>query len=495
MGIIEKQTIKGTVYTYVGVVLGVITNIFLFAWFFSPEQVGLLSVILSYATLFSQLGNMGFDSVTTRLFPWFRTDDRSHHGYQYWILLVGIAGTLLIFFSFYLLRPVISENEAQDPGLLERYSIYIPVTAVFILFFNLYDAYSRMMYLSVRGTFLKEFFQRLLIIISITFYIFNLADFDVYVGLYFASICIPTLVIIFMLLREKNIVLRREKGFIGKELRKTMISVAGFGILTAFSGSIILNIDRIMIEKYIGLYEAGIYTVTFFFGIVLLLPSRSLGRIGSTFLAEAWKSNNIQMIRDIYYKSSLNQFLFSALLFAGIWANIDNVFMILPEKYEPGRWVIFWICLASLFEMTSGVNSTVLVTSKYYKVYTIFMIAFVLIIISTNLLLIPEFGITGAAIASAVATFLFVLVRWLFLWVKFGLQPFNLKFLYASVISLAAYYAGFLVPVLEPFWIDIAVRSTVVFICFSIPVIGFRVSADLNDKLFKVYNEIRNRKK
>ena len=493
MGLIEKQTIKGTVYTYIGVVLGVVTNIFLFAWFFTPEQVGLLTVILSYATLFSQFGNLGFDSITVRLFPWFRTDDKKHHGFMFIMIMVGIVGTILIILTYFLLKNEIIRNSDTSSDMLARYAFYIPITAVFLLFFNFFDTYSRMLYLTVRGTFLKEFLQRLLIILSIGLYILSFVNYDRFVGLYFASISVHALIIIFLLWRENNLVITREPKFVTKDLRKSMFSVAGFGILTIFSSSIILNIDRIMIEKFIGLYDAGIYSVTFFFGVVLLLPSRSLGRISATFLSEAWKSNDMKVIKDIYFKSCLNQFLFSALLFAGIWVNIDNVFYILPEKYEPGRWVIFWICLSSLIEMATGVNGTVIGTSRYYRLYAYFMIMFVAVIIITNYLLIPIYGITGAAIASAIATFIFNFVRWFFLWYKFRLQPFNLKFMYICIITVVSYYAGYLIPAIEPFWIDIFIRSTVVSVVFIIPVISFSISEDVNKKLRAIYGKFINR--
>ncbi|HNV96066.1 MAG TPA: polysaccharide biosynthesis protein, partial [Bacteroidales bacterium] len=72
MGIIRKQTILGTIYTYLGAGLGVFTNLILLAWFFTPEQIGLLNVLVAYSLLFSQLANLGFDNVTIRLFPYFR---------------------------------------------------------------------------------------------------------------------------------------------------------------------------------------------------------------------------------------------------------------------------------------------------------------------------------------------------------------------------------------------------------------------------------------
>jgi O-antigen/teichoic acid export membrane protein len=493
LGLIEKQTIKGTIYTYLGVVIGVVTNIFLFAWFFTPQQVGLVSVVLSYAILFSQIGNLGFDNVTGRLFPWFRTEDKKHHGYTAWLMLSGLIGTGVIMALFFVLKPFILSGTENSSELLKYYVYYIPVTAVFLLFFNLFDAYSRMLYLSVRGTVLKEFIQRVLVVLTISAFILSWIDYDGFVAFYFASICFPTLIIIFMLLKEGNVSFSYEPGFISKSLRKSIFSVAGFGIISVFSGTVIVNIDRIMIEKYVGLYDAGIYTVTFFFGVVILLPSRSLQRITSTFLSEAWKKMDIQVIKDIYYKSCLNQLLFASLLFAGIWANIDNVFFLLPEKYMAGKWVIFWICTSSLIDMATGVNNAIIATSAYYKLHAVFMVIFVAIVVVTNMLMIPLYGITGAAIASTISMFIFNLMRYLFLLFKFKLQPFNYRILIILALAFATYLVGWLIPSFKPFWLDIIVRSGVMTVFFMTPVLWLNLSPEVTAKAKQVFALIKSK--
>ena len=74
--------------------------------------------------------------------------------------------------------------------------------------------------------------------------------------------------------------------------------VSLFGIITGFSGIVILYIDRIMIEQLMdkGLYETGIYAIAFNFGILIIMPSRSMLKISSTYIAEAWKNKDVAIV-------------------------------------------------------------------------------------------------------------------------------------------------------------------------------------------------------
>ena len=178
------------------------------------------------------------------------------------------------------------------------------------------------------------------------------------------------------------------------------------------------------------------------------------------------------------------------MLFIGIWANIDNVFHILPVNYLAGKFVIFWVCLGSFIDMSTGINSSIIATSKYYRVQSIFMTLFVLIIIVTNYIFIPYYNITGAGIANAISLFLFNFMRWLFLWVKFDFQPFNYKYLIVFFISAIAYFAGYFLPKLDNFIIDIIVRSSLIFVIFSLLIYFSKVSEDINGRVKAYYFKI-----
>src|SRR5690606_10898250 len=116
---------------------------------------------------------------------------------------------------------------------------------------------------------------------------------------------------------------------------------------------------------------------------------------------------------SVYRKSCINQLLIGLLLFIGIWANIDNIFKMLPAGFEVGKYVILFISLGYLIEMSTGLNGVILSTSKYYKYDSYFFIALIFITITSNYFLIPIWGITGSAIASALTLLFFNLFRFL----------------------------------------------------------------------------------
>lgn len=491
MGIIRTQTVKGTFYTYLGAVLGLITNIFLLARFFTPEQIGLLSILIAYSLIFAQFANLGFDNVTLRLFPYFRSTGNKHNGFLFLMVIVLIAGTILSSVVFLLIEPSITQSNDGAATLFNEYSFYIIPLIVFTLFFNSFDAYSRVLYKSVRGTFLKEFLQRALIIIAILLYLFHVIGFSGFILAYIISLCLPTVILIFLIARDSPLCLKPEPKFITKDFRNNIITVSLFGIITVFSSTIIINIDRIMIESFLDLAQVGIYSITFYFGVIITMPSRALSKISSTIVAEAWKNNDIKLIKDVYYKSCLNQMIFSALLFIGIWANIDNIFCFLNEKYIEGKYVILWVCIGSFIDMSTGINSAIIGTSKYYKMQSLFMLIFVITIIITNYFLIPEYGITGAAVANAISLLLFNFLRWFFIWNRFGLQPFTPRYLLVIVFALAAYFAGYALPAINPYYIDVFIRSFVILAVYGLLIYFTGLSEDINNRINFYLSKLR----
>ena len=200
----------------------------------------------------------------------------------------------------------------------------------------------------------------------------------------------------------------------------------------------------------------------------------------------------MNLIKDLYEKSCLTLFIIGSLLFIGLWGNISNVFHIIGPQYAPGKWVIFFIGLSSLIDMVTGANGAILGTSKYYKVQTYFLGILVVLLIITNLILIPRLGIMGAAIGSAISLSVLNLLRYLFLLFKFRLQPFNVKFVYVALLAAGSYFISTLLPPLSNYIVDILVRSTLLTILFCTPVYLFGISSDINAKADQILQKINN---
>ncbi|MCX6233234.1 MAG: polysaccharide biosynthesis protein [Bacteroidetes bacterium] len=485
MGIVEKQAIKGTVYTYLGVIIGFITNGIIFPRILKSEEIGLLSILVSYSLIFAQLSSLGFISTTTRMFTFFRDQNKQHHGFLFLALLVTTIGFVLSLIIFFIVKPILVEKSLEKSYLFSEYINYLIPLIAFILYFNILDNYYKVLYNAVIGTFLKELFQRFLILIGIILFYFSIVDFNQFVIVYIICFALPTLIIILSLIKAGQFNLKPQFKFLTKDLSRTMTLMSLFGIISASTGVITLNIDRILIDDILGLGPTGVYVTAFFFATLVILPSRPLLKISSAVIADAWRKNDTVKLNDLYYKSCLNQMIIGLLLLIGLWVNIDNIFKILPPVYESGRYVILYIGISFLFDMVIGVNTTLVANSRYYKVGALYMIVWVLLVIITNLILIPIYGIVGSAIASALSKLIVDSLAVLFVYVKFKMFPYNYKFLVILLIGGLAYFIGYLIPEMHHFILDIIIRSSLVAVIYIMLILGLRLSEEMNQNFHK----------
>jgi O-antigen/teichoic acid export membrane protein len=208
-------------------------------------------------------------------------------------------------------------------------------------------------------------------------------------------------------------------------------------------------------------------------------------KIAGTLIAEAWAKNDLQQIKDIYYKSCINQFLIGSFLFLGIWANIDNILTILGPDYLQSKWVIFFIAIGNLFDMMTGTNSIIISYSKHYRMMFTFTILLIIAVLALLYLFIPLWGITGAAIAIAATLALNNLMRYIFLYRKYQMQPFNMKFLLVAAFFTGVYFLLELIPQQQPI-IDILVRGSIITVLSGLFVIVSPVSGDITLLLNKL---------
>lgn len=484
MGIIIKQSIKGSIWSYAGIVIGFVTTSFLFPRYLSTDTIGLFSILLAYSVLFAQFAALGFHGVTSRLFTYFRDKEKGHNGYFFLSFAVMVIGFVLLSLVFVFIKPVIIENNLEKSALFAEYVyLLLPITLFTLLFVQL-DMINKVLYDAVLGAFLQEFLQRLFIFAVTVLFIFKVLDLHQLVIAYAVVVCLKGIFIFIYLLSKGEMSFKPQLKFIDKELRKEIINVALFSILTGLGGSIVFNIDKIIINHLLGLGQTGVYTIAFFFGTLVVIPSRPLLRISGTLIADAFKKNDLDYIFDIYRRSCINQFIIGAFLFGGIWINIENILEILGPDYAGGKWVVFFIGLAYLFDMATGANGQIISFSPHYRVSLYFVLILIVLVVITMYLLIPVFGITGGALAIAVSIFSNNIMRFFFLKIKYKMQPFNIKFLYITLIFVLAYLLTIPIPKLNLI-LDIIIRSGVYTAIIVAGIYFSGVSDDINSIVSK----------
>jgi O-antigen/teichoic acid export membrane protein len=483
LGIIQKQAIRGTIYSYLGVLVGFLTTGLLMPRVFTTAENGLLKLLVSYSLLFAQFATLGFNSVTARLFPWFRDPARGHNGYFFIAMMAVLAGTAVSMGLLALLGPWIETHASPGSVLFAHFMHYLYPLLFFSAFFMILDSLHAVLYNAAIGIFSKEFLQRVLILLAILLYYPGGISFPGFVIAYVLALCLPTLHLAISLARQPDFNLRPRRGFVSFSLYKEMSSVAFYGIVSSFSAIVVLQVDSIMIGAMLGLSATGIYAITFYFGTLVRIPSRSVLKIAAPVIADAWKKGDLSTIESIYHKTSLLQLIIGLLVFMGVWVNIDNVFRLLPLEYEPGRYVIFYICLSGLIELATGANATIIGTSKYYKVLTWFMLGLIGLVVGSNYLFIPTMGIRGAALASALSMFVFNFAQYLFILRKWKMQPLRWNHLKVCLVGVALYFAVDAIPYLGSLILDGIIRSVLYAAAYLLVLHWLRLSDDLDAKI------------
>lgn len=492
MGVIQKQTIKGTIYSYIGVVLGFVTTGLFYPFMLEDGQIGVLKLLMSYSVLATQIAGLGFNGVTVRLFPYFRDEKTAHKGFLYLALLVTTLGLILTLVGLTILEPWIIAKSAEKSALFIQYFWLIYPLIIFQLLFGVLDNYYTQLLKSTFAIFIREIIQRTLLIGSILAYYFNWLNFNQFVYSFVTIISLPTLLLIYQIYRDKMLKINPTLKYIDKDLSKQIIRVSLYSILTSFTGVVILNVDSIMLSTMVGIGATGIYAINYFFGVLIKVPIRPMVKISNAVISESWKNNDIDNINDIYFKSTVNQMIIGSYLILGVLINITSIYQYLPINYEEGKLVLVFIGLASWVEMATGVSKSVIGTSKYYYIQSIAMIGLAVLVVITNYIFIPYYGITGAGFASFLSLLAFNAFRYFYIWYKFKMQPYNIVHLKIILLSVGLYFIATLLPLTNNYFIDIPYRSIILTVLFGLSVYFLKFSKELNSivdkfaiKLFK----------
>ena len=473
MGIVRNQSIKNSISLYIGMAIGAINVVIIYPNVFkdNPEHFGLLQILLAYALIVATFTTLGIPKTFVRFFPAIK-----EKGQLYFLsLITPLLGFIFALLSYFLFKEQIFE--LLNASLLLRDNFfYIILLVFFIGFYDVLTAVSRSFLSAATPVFLNEVFLKFYSMSVLLLHWFEYLDFTTFLKVYLFGYFLKF--IILFLIQWKNERFSLAFSVSGLKL-KEILSFGLFVVIGGTSVMIVTRLDMMMIGSMLDLEQVAFYTVAFFIGNAIKVPSSSIVAISIPLVAKAWEKQDYNEIQTLYTKSSINQLIIGGVLFLCIWLNIDEIFSLLPAKFQGGKWVVFYIAIAQLFSMANGINGTIIVNSKYYRydLYTNVILVFVTIV--TNYLLIPEYGIDGAAVATSISVLLFNLIRLILIKVKMNMHPFSLQTIKTIVLLFAMFFVLNFLPNSSYAFVDIIWKSVVVVILFIPAVMYFNLSEDI----------------
>jgi O-antigen/teichoic acid export membrane protein len=390
------------------------------------------------------------------------------------MLILPIFGYLIIGIVLFLLKGYIISKYVHQSKLFTDYFFYLFPLSFFITFTNLLNFYSFALFRTSFPSFINDILVRVVLIILFTIYFIKWITINQFVFLFVGVYGLQFLLLLAYVFIEDRPSLKIDRLFLSSQKPAEMLRYSLLVGLGSFSSLGLKYLDTVMLGIYKpkesglnALDVIGIYSIAAFAATIVEAPFGAIERIIAPKIAHAWANNDKKDIQYIYYQSSKYLFLAGGIIFLLLNLNIDSLYGLIPDKaFSLGKDAVLIISLGTLVNMATGSNESILYTSDKYIYLTYILIGLLLVAYINYIIFIPLFGLNGAAIATALSAFLFNLSKYLIIWRKFQLQPFNLTTLKIAVIIVMTYVIGSILPVTGNVFIDISLKSGCLISCF-----------------------------
>ena len=482
MGIILNQSFKNMITTYFGFGIGAVNTLFLFTYFLEKEYYGLVSFLLSAANLVWPLMAFGVHNTLVKFYSSYKTKpDRDKLLNLILILPIGVSAILGIigFISYDLLLDYFGSGN----DLVQPYIWLIFVIALATAYFEVFFAWSKVNFQSVFGNLMKEVFHRIcimLLLFAVYFAWISVNQFIYAMAGVFVLRAVAMQVYAFSLYLPK----------FSFAMPSNLLSVLKYSALILIAGSvavILLDLDKVMIEHYLPIGEVAVYGIAVYIATVISVPQKAMHQIMHPLTASMLNEKDKTGLADLYKRSSLTLLVVSAIIFILILINLNQLYRLIPEEYQISTVIVLLISLVKLYDNMLGNNNSILFNSDYYRLVLVFGVLLAILAFVFNLLLIPEFGILGAAIATFLAFFIYNTSKIFIVLSKFKMHPFSLKtlniLLFSALLTLGFYFWEF---GFHPI-INILLKSGIVSIIYIAVALKFSFSEDVTVMVAKYF--------
>lgn len=484
MGIIQKQAVLNAIINYVGVLVGFINVVILFPLFLSQEEFGLTRLVLSLATTMAQLSSFGVHRIAIKFFPIFRKEPHKNNGFLTLLLFISIIGFAVVTLLYLSFKTSILAFYQDDSALFVNYYALIPLATLGFLLFLLFESFLQALRKTVFTNLLRNVIIRVYWLLALLGYFYGFYTFFQFMLIYMLGYFFTTLLCIVELIKLNEFVFDRNSNFFKKRIVKPLLNYGAYSILSGVTLVLVVNVDLLMIGALMPenkLESVGLYAIATYIVSLVYIPSNALSRISAPIVAYDWKQKNLDNIADFYKKSSVILAFLGAVIFGCIALNVDELLTFMKPEFVKAKYIILILGLTRLFDMASGLNLVILTVTRFYRAEAILALFLLALVVVTNLIFIPIYGVNGAAIATAAVFLFFNVIVFLYIWKNLTMQPYSwntlLMLLFGAIAALIVYFIPFK---LENKILLIIIKSSLFVTLYFLPVYFFKISNEIN---------------
>lgn len=470
-------------------IIGFVNVVILFPLFLNQEEFGLTRLVLSLISVMAQMSSFGVHRIAIKFFPIFRKEEHKNNGLFLMLFLLSISGTIIISLIYFLFKQPILHFYRDEASLFNDYYKWIPLATLGMVVFIVFESFLQALRKTVFTNFLRNIVVRVYWLVALFFYYKGYCSFYQFMLIYMLGYFFTAALCVIQLIASKELSFDINKRYLKLRLLKPMVNYGAYTIFSGLTLILVVSVDTLMIGALLPenkLTFVGIYAVATYIASVIFVPNIALARIASPLIAYDWRAKNLKNIDEVYKKSSVLMSFAGGIIFGAIAINIDEILALMKPEFAAAKYVVLVLGFSRLLSMTFGVNYAILVVTKFYRAETFLAIFLLVLVVVTNLIFIPIYGILGAAIGTGLAIVMFNSLIFIYIKHKIKLQPFSLKTLYMLLIGCVVGTITYFLPLtIENHILSIITKSAIFCFLYILPVYLLKVSEDINSVVDK----------
>jgi O-antigen/teichoic acid export membrane protein len=244
--------------------------------------------------------------------------------------------------------------------------------------------------------------------------------------------------------------------------------------LTGFTYLFVTKTDRLMLGYFLTSLDVGIYSPAAVIASLLDFINNAFKYRFLPTVSEYFSKNDMIGLEPLYKSTSRWSFLLVYPIFLFIMVFPKELLTILyGSKYAGGAMALVVLSLGIAVNDFSGTSANILVAGGRTRLNLLCEIIAAVTNIGLNALLIPIYGIVGAAIATAMSYVTRNITSLTFCYRSYGMHPYTRKYLNIIVSGLAAIAIVYILKIYSPFswWVTTVVLGVLFVVLYVTAVV------------------------
>jgi len=393
-----KDILKGSFIIFLFKVVGAIslflTNI-LISRYYGLETLGTFTLIFMLMMVATTISRIGLDIFVVRVIPSLENKDREISLFLKEVFKIITIGSIIVSIFIFISSDIINKELFQSIDA----SNYIMGLVLIILpftFFNIMPEIFRGFHDIKIYSFFRNLSQNLTMTILLGIAVLSGLKYSPIYTLY-STITIITIVmgiVLYKFLKERNIDITID----GKYSDKILIHSYPM-FLTSSVMFLMASVDIFMIGHYLDEYQVGIYNICVNLSMVVTFIPMAIGGFISPKIAQAYAKGDSLAIKKLFSNSMKLITIVTIPIFGILYSYPDFFLSIFGKGAMVATTTLLIVNIGFLSEAMTGPVGFILNMTDNQHLFMKILIVALIINVLLNALLIPIYGINGAAIA------------------------------------------------------------------------------------------------